>query len=350
MNRTQEHGAVGGVADTRVSPPPLLAAGEEWPAPWSPRSRRIAGAVRWAVRLGELADAERIAAELHQDVAAERGPEHPEALAVREIRAYLAHLGGDHLRAARLYREVAALWAGSGASAYRTATANARASDALAAAAARPGAPTPGARNPAAVPVATLGPTLGVLAATGRAVAALAGRRTVVVTLVAAVVLGVTAVPPADRPGPRPQAGAPPVLAAVPVLTVLDRMSPVPAVRPLSAPTPDPTPDPTQPSAVEEAVPEDGDDQEPAGPAEPAESQDRGPAVRSAAPGRPAPDRPAPGRSAGSGARPARPRPQAPVKQRPTVGSGGQGDVCLVGSRHGLPQYLVDLCRQVYGR
>ncbi|WP_329492546.1 hypothetical protein OG618_37790 (plasmid) [Kitasatospora sp. NBC_01246] len=319
MHRTQESTPATGPAGTAVSPPPLLAAGPGEPltTPWFLRSRQIAA----AVRLGELAEAVQIAEELHQDVAAERGTEHPEALAVQEIRAYLAHLGGDHLLAARLYRETAAAAGRAGAPAYWTATINAQASEALANGPARPGALALAA--------------LRAVSATGRAAAAPAGRRTVVVALVAAAVLAVAAVPPTDRSDVRPQAGAPLELATAPVLLALEQTPAVPAVPPLPAPAPGPTAGPAP--VVEETEPEHEDDQ----------AQDADQAVRPAAPRKPTPK---PSRGTGPGGQVPRPQPQASAQQPADPAPGGQGDVCSAGSQHGLPQYLVDLCRQAYGR
>ncbi|SOB88512.1 hypothetical protein SAMN06272789_6797 [Streptomyces sp. 1331.2] len=99
-------------------------AAERVPEAYAPRISRI----RSAVAAGEFALAGRLAAELHQRIAAARGDLHPEALRAQEVHAHVAALGGDFVQAADIYTAAAAGWASRGAAAERwTASRNAAA-------------------------------------------------------------------------------------------------------------------------------------------------------------------------------------------------------------------------------
>ncbi|MFG2913721.1 hypothetical protein ACGF0D_12620 [Kitasatospora sp. NPDC048298] len=96
-------------------------AAEKPPAAYAPRVDLIRG----AMEVGETVLAARLAEELHQHVALERGATHPEALRAQEVRAYVAAVGGDPGLAADLFTGTATAWADQGASEQWAASRNA---------------------------------------------------------------------------------------------------------------------------------------------------------------------------------------------------------------------------------
>ncbi|MFE5584535.1 hypothetical protein [Kitasatospora sp. NPDC056531] len=279
--------------------------------------------IREAAVGGELAEAGRLAAELHQAVLDTEGADHFGAPAVQEVRAYLAHRAGDHRGAADLYERTAAAWAFTGAGAVRPAIINARACWVLAGHAAA-GRPT----------------------ARSRAVALLTGRaaRRCAVVAVAGV-LSCGAVEPTAEDRPRPAPAAERVeLAAAPVLQLLVETPSAAPVRPSAARAPEPSP--AQPSG---RPPEQ--DREPDGAAadEPLVHPPGRPTVP-AVPSRPGPARTPAGVSPRPPVRPA--RPARPAEQPPPAGPqpAVPVDVCAESGKVGLPPSLVEICRKAYGR
>ncbi|MEU3574791.1 hypothetical protein AB0E96_41310, partial [Kitasatospora sp. NPDC036755] len=91
------------------------------PAAYAPRVALIRG----AMEAGDTVLAAHLAEELHRHVALERGALHPEALRAQEVRAYVAAVGGDSLRAADLFAATATAWSDLGASEQWAASRNA---------------------------------------------------------------------------------------------------------------------------------------------------------------------------------------------------------------------------------
>jgi hypothetical protein len=276
--------------------------------------------IREATVGGELAEAGRLAAELHQAVLDTEGADHFGAPAVQEVRAYLAHRAGDHRGAADLYERTAAAWAFTGAGAVRPAIINARTCWALAGLAAA-GRPTARSRTAALL--------------TGRA-----ARRCAVVAV--AGILSCGAVEPTAEDRPRPAPAAERVeLAAAPVLQLLVETPSAVPVRPSAARAPEPSP--AQPSG---RPPEQDREPDRAAADEPLVHPPGRPTVP-AVPSRPGPARPLAGVSPRPPVRPTRPAEQAPpADPRPAV----PVDVCAESGKVGLPPSLVEICRKAYGR
>ncbi|WP_354637068.1 hypothetical protein [Kitasatospora camelliae] len=323
MVRTEEPGAA-------VSAPSCLV-GTDLGA-LSPAQAAAARRIGEAAAGGDLAEAGRLAAELDQRVRAARGASHPEALAVQEIRAYLAHLAGDHQGAAELYERTAAGWAAIGVASVWPATVNARACRtlgehagawaAIGAASVWPATVNARACRTLAERAAVAdGPTRRPRAAAPRS--GRVARRGVVVAVAASVVLAWGTAELAMEHGAVVERWE----MAAPVLHV-PAQAPAAASADVPSPEPIPAPPPGPPSDQER---------------EPEAVAPAGPSGRSALPARPRPLR------AAAKTSPARP---APVQQRPP--SRPQQvvpvDVCGRSGKAGLPPSLVTMCRRTYGR
>ncbi|MFF2119564.1 hypothetical protein ACFVXH_19775 [Kitasatospora sp. NPDC058184] len=294
-------------------------AAERLPAAYAPRVALIRG----AMEAGNTALATRLAEELHRYVALERGTLHPETLRAQEVRAYVAAVGGDPLRAADLFAVAATAWAGLGASEQWAASRNAevcrrRAESAAAAPSAVPLA-VPVARRPPGCPSPV------------RAF----GRGTVVaVVLATALLSGAADAGPRAYlgMGPRPVPDDQPVAPAV--VGVLERSAPS------ASPVPVPVPSPSE-LATAEPVP--APDAGPAG-----DQEDQAADQGDGGPGRT--PVPSPGRRPGFPAAGSRPRP-APEAGRPSGGQAADADPCAAAGAYGgqFLGSLVELCHRAAG-
>ncbi|MFF2750278.1 hypothetical protein ACFVVA_32665 [Kitasatospora sp. NPDC058048] len=291
-------------------------AGETLPTAYAPRVALIRG----AMEAGDTVLAARLAEELHQHVALERGALHPEALRAQEVRAYVAAVGGDPRRAAELFSVAATAWAGLGASEQWAASRNAEVCRRRVESAASAPSAVPVARRPPGCP------------SPARAF----GRGTVVaVVLATALLSGAADAGPRAYlgTGPRPVPDDQPVAPAV--LGALERSAPSASLAPGPVPPP-PDPAGAEPVPAPDAGPA-GEQEDPA-----ADPDGGGPrAGRTPLPG--------PGRRPGLPAGGPRPRP-APDAVRPSGGqAGGTGsDPCAAARVYGGPLLgsLVELCHR----
>ncbi|MFI2610389.1 hypothetical protein [Kitasatospora sp. NPDC018619] len=271
-------------------------AAETLPDAYAPRVARIRG----AMEAGDTVLAGRLAEELHHHVARERGALHPEALRAQEVRAYVAAVGGDCLRAADLFTASAAAWAGLGASEQWAASRNAevcrrRAESAAAAPSAPSGAPTASAagRRPPGCPSPARAFGRGAVVAVVLATALLSG----------AADAGPRAyLGPGPWPAPDDQPTAPAVVGTLERSAQSASPAPGPVPPPPEATAASPVPAPDAGPGGEQGSPTaDPDDGGPRAGRTPVPSPGRRPGSPAAAP-RP---RPAPGAGAASGGRPA---------------------------------------------
>ncbi|WP_042404422.1 hypothetical protein [Streptacidiphilus carbonis] len=318
--------------------PPPVASAVTAPAgmagePADPQMRLVV----WAARAGQVAEAQRLAEELRCGLMQTLAAEDDQVLDADEICAYLAHLAGDHLLAARLYRQAAGGWARSSAAAAGPATSNAEICEALASSSRRGPALARAEKLLRQVSASTTVAAAGV--ATN--LTARAPRRSVAVTLLATALLvgGAIDLGPETAPTARPRAtsaGAVSVIQLLGYPSTPAAPSPAPSSRtpaPMpSSPVPSP-PAPVPSPRVEEVqsyapVPQSG-----VGPT-------RGQAPRRASV-QPARRRPS------SSPRPARPTRHAHSASPQPLRVGA---ACAMGQASGyLPAAVIALCHQAGG-